>query len=354
MTNVLKKAIEVGFDKRKKPSLFLANLFEKEQKNTIKVAIQGRSVKSVYAVDVKLGTGGRRVDLSSHDTQDFVIPEYNNFATITEEDMFKVQLGETEDTQIITNAANLINDRQVVISDIIRRSEEKQAADALFNGKIVLCDGTEVTFNKRSSHDVSKTSAKWNASGNPISDLEDACQLIIDDGKIAASEFNFIANSAVINAFLSNSNVKGSSNWNNGIKRTDVAMPVEKTPGAMYHGQVSCGAYVVNIWSYNEKYEIPTGYNFANEGTEVPYIPAGKGVILPLNPNFKRYYGAINNVNATATMGGAKLQLVKAEQLAYAYDELIDGSALTKAGVKSRVLLVPVDVDSIVTLKDLV
>ena len=37
MTNALKKAIEIGFDKRQKPSGFLANLFEKKQLKTIKL-----------------------------------------------------------------------------------------------------------------------------------------------------------------------------------------------------------------------------------------------------------------------------------------------------------------------------
>ena len=77
-------------------------------------------------------------------------------------------------------------------------------------------------------------------------------------------------------------------------------------------------------------------------------------MIVPVNPNFRKYYGAVNNVNAQSPIGGGKLQLVQTEQLPYAYDEVIDGSAVTKAGVKSRPLCVPVDVDCFATFKDLV
>lgn len=353
MTTLLKKAIQIGFDKRQKPSLFLANLFEKKQLKTIKTQIQGRSIKSVYAVDSKIGTGGRRIEVSQHDFKDFIIPEYNINTELTEEDMYKVQFGETEETQVLANVADLINDRQEIISDMIRRSEEKQAADLFFNGKIVLADGTEIEFNKKATHDMNLTSKKWNTdNSDPLKDIEDACQLIIDDGKVSASEFNVIMGRSAINAFLGNAKVKGSSNWNNGIKRTDINIPIEKTPGAMFHGQISCGTYRVNLWSYAEKYEIPKGYNFANEGTSVPYIPTNGVLVLPTEVKYTRNYGSVNNTGATALIGGAKLQPVEVEQLQYSYDKTEGGSAFTIAGVKSRVLLIANDVDTFVTMKN--
>ena len=64
MTDMIKKAMEVGFDKRRKPSMLLANLFKVKKLKTNKVEIQGRVVDSIYSVDVKLGTGGRRQTLS--------------------------------------------------------------------------------------------------------------------------------------------------------------------------------------------------------------------------------------------------------------------------------------------------
>lgn len=355
MSGLIKKVMEVAFDKKQKPSMFLANFFKKRQLKTIKVEVQGRTVKSIYSIDVNLGTGGRRVDLSQYEKQEFTVPEYNDYAVISEEDMFKAQLGETEYTAQAAKMADLITDRQEVISDSQRRAEEKQAADALFNGKVVLANGTEIAYNKKATHTIDKTSAKWNgSSGNPIADIKDACKLCVDDGKVATGLFNLILEDAGLVAMLANANFKASSNFDQGIKRTDINIPVELTPGAMFHGQISCGSYRVNIWTYNEKYTIPTGYGFANEGTEVGYIPQGCGILLPDNPNFVRYYGAVNNVNANGGIGGAKLELQEVEQLPYAYDKVSGGSAITEAGVKSRPLCVPVDVDSFATFKNLV
>ena len=352
MTDLLKKAMEAVFDKKQKPAMFLSNFYEKRLLSGIKVELQGRSVKAYYSIDVKIGTGGRRVDMSTYDKSEFVIPEYNDYATLTEEDVLKVDFGETEYETKTANVVKMITDRQETISNNIRRAEEKQASDALFNGSITLSDSTVIDFNKKETHSITPDSgAEWNtSSGDPISDIADGCKLIIEDGKISESEFNLILDDEALSALLGNENFRSNSNILNGIKRADINIPVEKTPGAMFHGQFSCGSYRVNLWSYNEKYTIPEGFNFANEGSLVGFIPSASGVLLPMKPNFRRYYGAINNIAAPATvLGGARLQLVKGEQIPYAYDKVNGGSAVTEAGVKSRVLLVPYGVDEFVT-----
>ena len=194
------------------------------------------------------------------------------------------------------------------------------------------------------------------ANSDIVNDIADACQLCNKDGKISASTFNFIATDAVIRALLADEVFRANSDAQKGINRTNVGMPEELTPGATFHGQFACGSFNINLWSYDETYEIPKGFNFANEGKEVTYIPSGAAVILPMNPKFDRFYGALNSVDAStgANVAGAKLDLKQAQQLPYAYDVVDNGSAVTKAGVKSRPLCVPSDVDVFVTFKNLI
>jgi len=355
MTDVIKKAMEVGFDKKQKPSMFLSNFFKKKQLKGIKVELQGRVVESYYSVDVKLGTGGRNNALDEYDKTEYTVPEYNDISSLREEDVFKAKFGETEYDQI-GSIINSINDGQEIFSNKQRRAEEKQAADAIFTGQIVLTGGNKVNFKKKSSHNVNKTSAKWSTSdGDPITDIKNLIKLCIADGKISASEWNLILEEKGLNALLGNAKFKANSNWNEGIKRSDINMPVEATPGAMFHGRISVGSYLVNIWSYNEKYTVPKGYGFEHEGEEFGYIPEGSAALLPMNPNFVKYYGAINNTNAPTTpgIGGNKLELREVEQLPYAYDTLDEGSAVTKFGVKSRPLYVPIDIHSFGTFYNL-
>lgn len=357
MSNLLKKSMEVVFDKKQKPSMFLANLFKPRMLNGVKVELQSRTIKSLYSVDVSLGTGGRYIDMSKYQKTDYVVPEYNDLSDITEVDMLEAQLGETEYEGKIAKAADLITDRQEIISDMQRRSENKQAADALFNGKIVLSNGDRIEFNKKPTHDIDMQNKKLGSENSDIvNDIANACQLCNKDGKISASTFNYIATDPVIRALIADKIFRDNSDAQKGINRTNVGIPEELTPGATFHGQFGCGSFNINLWSYDETYTIPTGFNFANEGQEVTYIPVGGALLVPMNPNFLRYYGAVNSVDASTgtNVAGAKLNLQKAQQLPYAYDVIDNGSAVTKAGVKSRPLCVPADVDVFATFKNLI
>lgn len=357
MGDLIAKLSRVAFDKRKSPSMFLTNFFNKVPLDGIKVELQSRTVKSIYSVDVKLGTGGRVMDFSKYDKKEYTVPEYNDYAVITEEDMCKVPFGYNEysDMRKAATIADRIADKQILISDAQRRAEEKQASDGLFTGVVTLADKTKIEFNKKATHTIDKASAKWNSTdGNPVEDIKDACKLCRDDGKIGTSLFHLIMEDDAFSAMLSNEKFIKNANAQSGIDRTKIGIPEEMTPGATFQGQFAVGSNKINVWTYNEKYEIPTGYGFANEGTEVGYIPRGCAVLIPDKPKFERYYGAVNNVNADTKAGGEKLNLEQVEQLPYAYDVVNHGSAITEAGVKSRPLVVPVDVDSFATFKNLV
>lgn len=352
--SVFYKTMVAAFEKRKKPTKFLSNFFKPEFLDGIVAEIQGQDVKSTYSIDTQLGTGGRYHEFSYHDTKEYVVPEYNDITKITEADVFKKQFGQTEYKAVSpVDVVNLATKRQAIFSDMQVRSIEKQAADAFFNGKITLSNGDVIEFRKKETHNINKSTAeKWSVSTvDPLADIEKACQLCIDDGKISASEFHLILESKGLNALLNNPIFKANSDLTKGVKRADISMPVEKTPGAMYHGQFSAGAYVVNLWSYNEKYEIPDGYDFANEGEKIPYIPVGGGLVLPANVEYKLFYGMINNTDfKEPSIVGGKLNPVKAEQLPYAYEEVKNGSAVLNAGVKSRPMVYPENVDSFATL----
>ncbi len=353
MDSVLRKVVDIGFDKKIEPSTFLANFYEVEELDTLEVEIHGRSVKNTYSVDVELGTGGRKVEMGSFDRKSFVVPEYNDYTVITEKDLAKINFGQSPYDVSTARLADMILYRQSIISLMHRNAEEKQASDGLFYGQIAWSDGTKIELNKKGSHSIGVTN-KWGSSdSDPDADIENACKIAITDGSLSDSQFNLIMESSVWSAYKSNEKVKNSSNWNNGIKRTDINMPEEKTPGAFFHGQKSCGSYTINLWTYEKAYEIPKGFGFDNEGKKQTYIPKGGALLLPMKPEFKRYYGAINDTNVKSNIPGALLNLMKRQQVPYAYDVLKKGSAFIEVGVKSRPLLIPCDMDCFVTFKDL-
>jgi len=358
MADLVKKIMKVSFDKKQKPSMFLRNFFKKNQLDTNTIELQGRTVKSVYSVDVKAGTGGRLFDISKHTSKEYTLPEYNDYSVIDENDMDKLHLGETEYTKAKDAAkiADLITDRQEIISYAQRRAEEKQASDALFQGEIVLVGGDKITFDKLASHTIDKAAKKWtDDSSDPISDIKNACKLCNEDGENNSTLFNLILEDSGLIALTHNKNFKENSNYNNGIQRSEINIPEELTPGGVFHGRFSAGSYKINLWTYNEKYTIPKGFNFANEGSKVGYIPAGCGALIPDNPNFSCNYGTVSNVDASnnSNIAGSKVTKQQVEQLPYAYDRVEHGSAWTEAGVKSRFACIPDDVNSFATFKNI-
>ncbi|MBQ9149860.1 major capsid protein [bacterium] len=359
--NIFKTSMLEVFKKVAEPTSFISNFYAPKLLDGISIELQGQDVAATYSVDTKIGTGGRRHSFGYHDTKTIVVPEYNDFVDISEEDAYRVQLGETAYTKQVGSLVNLVTNRQKDLSAMQKRAEEKQAVDALFNGKIVLADGQSIEFRKKETHNIDCTGKKWNAidggvsTNDPLKSIEEACKLCVNDGRITGGEFNLILEDEGASALLSNTIFINNSNQKHGINRTNISIPEEKTLGAFFHGQFSAGSYTINLWSYNAQYAIPKGFNFANEGKQTTYIPKGAALIIPTKTEFVRAYGSLNEVAPQKALPlGGTMALVKAEQLPYAYPLVFNGSNILQAGVKSRPLYIPKNIDATCTLTNLV
>lgn len=338
-----------GFTLYQKPNCFLTSFASEIVTDYDKVELDKRSVRNVYAVDVERD-GARMVNFNKFETLEFTPPYYNQYDMLTPAQFDKRQFGKTE-YEKIGNLNTFLNERQGWLSDTIVNAIEKMVSDALFNNKITLSDGSEITFNRKDSHYINKQSEKWSGTGNPIKHIDDLCQTIIDDAKVSGSgAFQLICARDTVNTLLANENFRKSTSFDAGIKLTDIKSPTWNTNGATFHGQFSCGSFRINLWSYNAKFEVPTGYNYANEGTLQPYIPNGTALLLPEDINFNLIYAGIDN-SATMIHNGSigninSLAMIKTKQLPYAYWSLVSvGTAAFVYGVKSRPLFIPTNND---------
>lgn len=342
-----------AFDIKKVPTMALWNLGKEVQLNGIAKRIQKRFLKNIPAVDVALGTGGRYNSAEKYGMTDFVVPEYNEIGKLTEEDVFKVHFGENEYTNI-ANIVNLVTDEQKTLQEKIVLAQNLQARDALFYGKIKLISGAEIDFDMKDSHKITAVNAWSSANGVPNDDIEKACRLIIGDGRLSGNVFHMYMADDVLNALISNENFKKTSDLNAGYDRRNVSLPVEKTPGVAYHGVSTVGSNIVHLWGYNETYTIPTGFNFADEGTEKTFIPTGQTLIFHDQTQFEANYGAINDTNnQKSDVPTGRLNLKKVKYLPYSYGVTQQGSSWTDYGVKARPLFIPVNVDGYAVLKGL-
>lgn len=359
MYNPQIKTMIEGFQTYNKPNLFLSSFSKIILTNSDKIVLDKKNVKSVFAVDVEKG-GARMQKFDSFSEFEYQPPYYNPYSILSPAEFEKKQYGKTE-YEKIGNLNNYLNEKQSILADTIKNAIEKQVSDALFNNKINLIDGSEIVFNKKETHNISKTTSKWsNNDGNPIKDIEEACLLIIKDGKVnGAMSFNLILSANTISILLQNTKFRENSKFDSGLKLTDILMPEWNTSGAVFHGQFSCGAYRVNLWSYGAEIEIPTGFNFQNEGETISYIPNGSALLLAGNLDFNIVHAGIDNscnmINNGSIGDISNLLMQKADVMPYAYWSVINiGSAGYVFGVKSRPLFIPKSNDAFVTLRDLI
>lgn len=347
----LEKYFAGGFEQRQKPSLFLTNLCKKKLIYQGVVEFDRRKVKSLYSVNVPQCRGGRAHDLTAYETVEFKIPKYNDYSRLDEDFLEEKSFGETPYVYKQAKLINKITHDQGIFSDFQRRAQEKQVADGLLNGKIVLIDKSEIAFNKLDKQDISATKKWSDDTSKPLDDMNAAAQVVVDEGKVGTSSFNWILNGADIDAFLGNSQVQKNAKKLEGIDRVAIGMPEEITLGAALHGFISAGGFKHYIWSYNGTYDIPTGFKFAYEGTSVSFIPKGRSICLPagVDLGFKMYYGGL--VKPSLGADAINYEKLLVEQLPWAYTKTEAGTTSFEYGVKSKPLFVPENPHGYATLR---
>lgn len=354
----------------------MARLFEQKSKPTSYLASHATPMKTradlieidivrginTYAVDITPGAGSRSNKKSRYTTKEYKPPMYDESETLTAQDLQKRLPGQTKyqagDAEYQATLAAIITDKQMPLQDKQVRSIELQARDAMFDGQITLHDGDVIDFKKKASHSISVAN-KWNTTnGTPLDDIEGACQLCVKDGKIGATRFKMTVADDVVESLKANAQFVSKAN----LRRvSDVQMAISdvNSEGAVLHGEFSAGSYVIELWAYPQFYQVPEGFGLANEGTQQPYIPSGKALIMPATGiRLDLWFAGIpilaNQVDPElAAMGLTGMpDTIEADFHPYAYTD--DRKQCIELGVRSRPLFVPHQIDGLATLDTLV
>jgi len=351
------------FEQKARPTMFLAS--HATVMTTLAESIEVDIVrgKETFAVDVTPGAGGRGNKKSKYTTKEYVPPMYNEFYSLTAQELQKRLPGQTAydaaSDAYQTTLFAMISDKQALMQEKELRAIELQARDAFFSGKIVLNNSDEIDFKKKATHDVAPTKEWSDAAGVPLDDVEAACQLCRTDGLINASRFKLIVADDVIEVLKANVQFKAKADLRH-VQNVDMGMPTDfNSEGAGFQGIFSAGSYTIELWSYPQFYEIPVGFGLANGGTKQPYIPSGSALLMPASGlRLDLWFGGVPQV-ATQVDGELSalgltgtLNVVEADFVPYAY--LDDRKECIECGVKTRPLFVPHQIDGFVTFNTLV
>jgi len=313
------------------PKTFLMKTFfnNVETFDTESVDIDSAEAKRRVAPFVRPRKGGKTVDRGGYSTKSYKPPLVGPQCVTTAEDLLKRTPGETiyggEKTSE-QRAAEQLGKDMASLEDMITRREEVMAAQALFDGKIVLYDpdegiDEEMDFGLPSV--ALSGGSLWSATtSDPLADFKAWASLMRKNS--GYSPTMAILGGDAASALLENEKLLKFMD----MRRVDMGeiKPAEMPNGTSYLGRLLAPGVSLDLFCYEE-----WAYDEAT-GTNKEIVPAKK--ILLANPasRYDMLYGAVSNV---------KIGVVAARRVPFSWEEP-DGSA-RYVRLSCRPLPVPVE-----------
>lgn len=219
--------------------------------------------KQLVAVDVQRCTDANRNKFSTHAEKLFVPPYFNESWDFTSCQRYDVTFGQRTNPSR-PDALNMINEATRNIGKMrakIERAIELQRSQALQTGIVTLKNGDNIDYKRKAASISTKAGADlWSAStGVPLTDLATGCNFLREEGLSSASTVNAIMGRDAFAAFMNNDQVKDQANFRR-ISRLEIGMPqFDGVTGMVFHGQIGTADYAINLWTYNEFYELANG-----------------------------------------------------------------------------------------------
>lgn len=332
------KVIDVRAD-RPKPTAFLRSFFPTVESPTLELSIEVQRGKEPIAVDVVRGSDGNRNSFAKSTEKIFIPHYYNEYFDATKLQLYDRLYGATSiDDKIFAAYINSVVDKQMQLQNKIERSYELQCAQVLETGIVTTDAGsTNIDFKRKAASLVNLGGGQyWANAINPFTQLEAGCTFLRTVGLAEGAVFNAIVGSTALADLMTNAIFLARQSTFNMVLDA-VAPPQRNSVGASYHGQVTCGAYRVNLWSYPQYYTHPT------TGVSTPYVNPKKVTLIPEAPEFKLGFGAVPQLitpDTTPLVG------------AYIFSEYVDQRKKSRdIVVESAGLAIPTAIDTIYTLQ---
>ena len=329
-----------------------AGWFPEETTPTLEVDVEVQRDNDLIAVDVVRFTEGNKNKSSRLSEHKYIPPYFKEDYDFQRDQVYMntIALGVgMESAQVnrvlATNAVKQVTKNR----DKVIRNIRKQQADVLQTGIVSLSNGDNIDYRRKATSMVALSGgALWSAptTAQPLTNLRAGMDFLRNVGNSGGSSVNVIMRSAALEALLATTQVKEQGpNVIQQIQRININMPqFEGVSGFAFHGQVAAGDFVVNLWTYNEK------YTDANGATQY-YLAENKVVMIPNDFQGKTVFGGLptmvkGNVAGVATsMPG----IVEAQYLIRSYsDEKTMSSTIE---LTSAPLVVPFTIDKIYTIQ---
>lgn len=308
---------------------------------TLNVIRNGKPI----AIDVQRCVDASRREFSKSTQKIFVPPSYKEKFDFTACEAFdRVSAGQDLSQG---DAANLLDESTTKLQDLRNAQERailKQEADILQFGFATFKNHDSIDFRRKAASMVTKTgAATWNQStADPKADLQVGCNFLRSIGGSTGGVVNAIMGENALSNLIAHPKIIANADIKN-INRDQISMPMMEASGLVFHGQMSAGDFIVNLWTYNDEYE-------ETNGVFVRYIATDNVVLLPTDFRAKVVFAAQNGAYRRAD-GSPYIQVTEGEYLVTDY---VDAEKTTwEIELKSAPLAIPITVDKMYTIKTL-
>jgi len=322
--------------------------FPRDTTPTLMVDVEVQRDSEDIAVDVQRFTEGNKNKFSRSTEHTYLPPYYNEEYLFARDEIYMntVALGVTgsrgSNQAIAQNA--LKNMRS--LRKKIERAILKQQVDALQVGVITVKNGDSIDFRRKATSMVDLGALQyWGVTGvKPMDHLRAGMSFLRDEGNSTGGTVNVIMRGEAYEAFVSNASVQETANLRR-INRIDLNMPqFNEASGMAYHGQIDGGDFVLNLWTYNEKYRDEAGNN-------VYYLDANKVIMLPSDFKGKTIFGGLPTM-VSGNVGGVKTDMPSVVETEYLIRSFSEPRTISSGlELSSAPLVVPYTIDKIYTLQ---
>ena len=323
------------YKERTRSTGFIRSFFPGKQASTRYVSIEVQRGSEKVASDVIRGSEGNRNSFGRSTEKIFDPPYFREFMDLTDMDLYDRMIGsENISESVVADFTANVADNLGMLQDKIDRKYELMCAQALLDGIITLNNGDNIDFNRKAGSLVNGSATPWTTGTvSPYDQLAAGAAFIRKEGKAQGGLYNVILGESAMTAFLANDIVLERADIRN-ITLDNIREPQRNATGATYHGRVSAGSYVFDLWTYPEYYQ-------NDAGTLVPYIDDKKIVILPQAPRFNLSYAAVPRLITSSANVVAS---------AYVFGEYTDEKNTSHImDIKSAGVPIPVAIDQIYT-----
>lgn len=320
--------------------------FPRETTPTLEVDVEVQRDNDLIAVDVVRFTEGNKNKSSRLTEHKYIPPFFKELYDFQNDQVYMntIALGVGMES-IQVNAAIAKNAMKNVrkMKAKIERAIAKQQADVFQTGIITLTNGDNIDYRRKPASMV-VSPLPWSnpTTAKPIDDLRAGLTFLRDVGNSSGEAVNVIMSGDALTYFLAADQItKQGTNVVKQIERINIVMPqFEKTTGFAFHGQVAAGDFVVNLWTYAEKYT-------NDAGATVKYLTPTNVIMLPSDFEGKTVFGGLYTLNS---VGGIDMpQIVETDYLLRNYsDEKTVSSTLE---LTSAPIVIPFTIDKMYTFK---